>query len=123
MWRDPEYTSIKQENRQRINDGQEPGSLLDVLSIVEHPAFQSFYDELIQEGLASTTGDDSDGNDVDDPTRLPITGTASLALTKRLAAGSAPSYVAAGDVVAFEFVVRNTGTLTLPAPVTVADPI
>jgi len=29
-------------------------------SIVEHPAFQSFYDDLIQEGLASATGDMKD---------------------------------------------------------------
>ena len=60
MWRDDEYTDLKRENRERINAGQEPGSLLDVLSIVEHPAFQSFYDELIKEGLAGTTGDDMD---------------------------------------------------------------
>ncbi|MDO8770142.1 MAG: DEAD/DEAH box helicase family protein [Burkholderiaceae bacterium] len=60
MWRDPEYTDLKRENRERINAGQEPGSLLDVLSIVEHPAFQSFYDELIAEGLAGATGDDMD---------------------------------------------------------------
>jgi type III restriction enzyme len=60
MWRDDEYTDLKRENRERINAGQEPGSLLDVLSIVEHPAFQSFYDELIQEGLAGTTGDGMD---------------------------------------------------------------
>jgi type III restriction enzyme len=59
MWRDTEYTDIKRENRERINAGQEPRSLLDVLSIVEHPAFQSFYDDLINEGLAGTTGDDS----------------------------------------------------------------
>jgi type III restriction enzyme len=62
MWRDAEYNDIKRENRERINAGQEPGSLLDVLSIVEHPAFQSFYDELIQEGLVGSTGDD-DNND------------------------------------------------------------
>ena len=60
MWRDDEYTDLKRENRDRINAGQEPGSLLDVLSIVEHPAFQSFYDDLIQEGLAGTTGDMKD---------------------------------------------------------------
>ena len=60
MWRDDEYTDQKRENRERINAGQEPGSLLDVLSIVEHPAFQSFYDDLIKEGLAGTTGDDMD---------------------------------------------------------------
>ncbi|OGB50461.1 MAG: restriction endonuclease subunit R [Burkholderiales bacterium RIFOXYC12_FULL_60_6] len=60
MWRDDEYTDLKRENRERINAGQEPGSLLDVLSIVEHPAFQSFYDELVAEGLAGITGDDMD---------------------------------------------------------------
>jgi type III restriction enzyme len=60
MWRDDEYTDLKRENRERINAGQEPGSLIDVLSIVEHPAFQSFYDELMNEGLAGTTGDDTD---------------------------------------------------------------
>ncbi len=60
MWRDDEYTDLKRENRERITAGQEPGSLLDVLSIVEHPAFQSFYDDLIKEGLAGTTGDGMD---------------------------------------------------------------
>jgi len=60
MWRDAEYTDLKRENRERINAGQEPGSLLDVLSIVEHPAFQSFYEDLIREGLAGTTGEGMD---------------------------------------------------------------
>ena len=60
MWRDEEYADLKRENRERINAGQEPGSLMDVLCILEHPAFQSFYDELINEGLAGTTGDESD---------------------------------------------------------------
>lgn len=62
MWRDPEFADIKRENRERINAGEEPGSLIDILSIVEHPAFQQFYDELISEGLVGTTGDD-DGTD------------------------------------------------------------
>ena len=60
MWRDAEYNDLKVENRERINAGQEPGSLLDVLSIVEHPAFQSFYEDLIKEGLAGTTGEGMD---------------------------------------------------------------
>ena len=60
MWRDPEYTDLKRENRERINAGQEPGSLLDVLSIVEHPAFQSFYDDLLNEGLAGRTTEATD---------------------------------------------------------------
>jgi len=64
MWRDPEYDEIKRDNRERLKNGQEPGSLIDVLSIVEHPAFQSFYDELISEGLAgeSTEASDSDSS-------------------------------------------------------------
>ena len=60
MWRDTEYNDLKRENRERISAGQEPGSLLDVLSIVEHPAFQSFYDDLLKEGLAGTTSDAMD---------------------------------------------------------------
>ena len=68
-------------------------------------------------------GDDGDGNTVDDPTQLPLTGTASLALVKRLAATSGPSFAAPGETLQYEFVVRNTGTLTLPGPVTVADPL
>ncbi len=62
MWRSPEFADIKRENRERINRGEEPGSLIDILSIVEHPAFQNFYDELMAEGLVGTTGD---GNDED----------------------------------------------------------
>lgn len=61
MWREAEYGDLKRENRERIAAGQEPGSLLDVLSIVEHPAFQSFYDELLKEGLAGTTDEGMDG--------------------------------------------------------------
>ncbi|MHB1051771.1 MAG: DEAD/DEAH box helicase family protein [Thiobacillus sp.] len=60
MWRNPEYDEIKRDNRERLKNGQEPGSLIDVLSIVEHPAFQSFYDELISEGLAGESTEDSD---------------------------------------------------------------
>ncbi len=66
MWRDPEYADIKRENRERINQGEEPGSLIDILSIVEHPAFQSFYDELMREGLVGETGDDDEGSGTGD---------------------------------------------------------
>ncbi|MFA5590844.1 MAG: DEAD/DEAH box helicase family protein [Lysobacteraceae bacterium] len=55
MWRGEEFDAIKRENRERIAHGQEPGSLIDVLSIVEHPAFEQFYDELMREGLVGTT--------------------------------------------------------------------
>ncbi|MFM8333905.1 MAG: DEAD/DEAH box helicase family protein [Candidatus Methylumidiphilus sp.] len=62
MWRENEFNDIKRENRERIGQGQEPHSLIDILSVVEHPAFQEFYDELMREGLAGTTDEDSDGD-------------------------------------------------------------
>lgn len=60
MWRGEEFEAIKRENRERISRGEEPGSLIDVLSIVEHPAFERFYEELMQAGLVGTTGEDAD---------------------------------------------------------------
>ncbi len=60
MWREEEFGDAKRENRERLKAGQEPSSLIDVLSIVEHPAFQSFYDELMAEGLAGVTSEASD---------------------------------------------------------------
>jgi len=61
MWRDSEFDDIKRENRERINRGEEPGSLIDILSIVEHPRFEAFYDDLMRDGLVGTTGgDDTD---------------------------------------------------------------
>lgn len=60
MWRDDEYIDLKRENRELINKSKEPSSLLDILSIIEHPAFQSFYDDLTAEGLAGTTTEETD---------------------------------------------------------------
>jgi len=62
MWRGNEFDDIKRENRQLIRTGKTPNSMIDILSIVEHPAFQGFYDELIQEGLAAESDDDDDGD-------------------------------------------------------------
>lgn len=60
MWREAEFADLKRENRERIRAGEEPGSLIDVLSIVEHPKFQDFYDELMAEGLVGETEDEDD---------------------------------------------------------------
>jgi type III restriction enzyme len=62
MWRGNEYDDIKRENRQLIRAGQTPSNMIDILSIVEHPAFQGFYDELIKEGLAVEADDEDDNN-------------------------------------------------------------
>jgi type III restriction enzyme len=61
MWREDEFAEIKRDNRERINAGKEPASLIDILSIVEHPAFNKWYDELMTEGLAGATSEETDG--------------------------------------------------------------
>lgn len=60
MWRGEEFDDTKRENRTLIKNGKPPNNMIDVLSIVEHPAFQSFYDELMREGLAGEVTDDDD---------------------------------------------------------------
>ena len=60
MWRGPDFEDSKRENRKRIREGREPESMIDVLSIVEHPAFLEFYNELIKEGLAGEVDDDEE---------------------------------------------------------------
>lgn len=53
MWREPEYSEAKRENRQRLLvEKREPLNYMDILFIVEHPRFKEFYDELINGGLA-----------------------------------------------------------------------
>lgn len=56
MWREPDYQEIKTENRIKLLQKKEaPSNYLDILSIVEHPAFIEFYDELVKEGSIAET--------------------------------------------------------------------
>ena len=61
MWRGNEFDDQKTENRELIKTGQEPKSLIDVLSIVEHPKFAEFYEQLKKDGyeFAEATPDDT----------------------------------------------------------------
>lgn len=62
MWREPEYLEIKTENRKRLLvEKKEPLNYLDLLTIVEHPAFVQFYDELLKEGLLGEIENDPKG--------------------------------------------------------------
>ena len=59
MWRgDAEIDELKLESRTRIRNKQEPTNYFDMLFIVEHPAFQQFYDELISGGVAIELDED-----------------------------------------------------------------
>ena len=50
MFRGSEFEDEKRENRQRVlKEKLSPSSYLDVLSIVEHPAFSQFYGDLLSE--------------------------------------------------------------------------
>ena len=56
MWREPDYQEIKNENRiALLKRKKEPSNYLDILSIVEHPAFIEFYDELAEDDALGET--------------------------------------------------------------------
>lgn len=67
MWRgNDEIDELKQENRHRILvEKKTATNYFDVLSVVEHPAFREFYQNLIDEGIV---GVDDDYNPDNDPT-------------------------------------------------------
>lgn len=61
MWRGNDtIDELKQETRRRIASGQEPNNYFDVLFVVEHPAFEEFYKDLVAEGLAGSVADDDE---------------------------------------------------------------
>lgn len=73
MWREPLYTEVKRDNRERVLLRHEaPQSMIDMLTIIEHPAFEAFYDDLMREGLASIDARElaTQGNSVGDLMRV-----------------------------------------------------
>lgn len=66
MWREPEFEEIKADNRRKLlAEKREPNNYLDLLTIIEHPAFIQFYDELLKEGLlGEITHDPKGGKEV-----------------------------------------------------------
>ncbi len=57
MWRgDPKYEEMRKENRVKLlQKKQEPDNYIDILSIVEHPAFLHFYEDELGDVIASDT--------------------------------------------------------------------
>ena len=44
MWRGEDvYSEMRKDNRERLDKGQEPNNLIDILSIVEHPKYRDWY--------------------------------------------------------------------------------
>mgnify|MGYP001374682753 CR=1 FL=1 len=55
MWREPEFKDVKDDNIHRLLiEKKEPSNYLDLLSIVEHPEFMKFYEDL-EEGMIAET--------------------------------------------------------------------
>ena len=54
MWREPDYVDVKRDDRLRVlKYHKPPTTYIDTLSIVEHPAFIKFYDDLQEQGLVA----------------------------------------------------------------------
>ncbi len=72
MWREPEYQSIKDDDRRRVLQlHTQPKTYIDMLSIIEHPAFIQFYEELFAQGLAiEDTGEAGEGGSTGDLIRV-----------------------------------------------------
>lgn len=53
MWREPDYQALKALDRRRVLQlHRQPDTYIDMLSIIEHPAFIRFYEDLFAQGLA-----------------------------------------------------------------------
>lgn len=68
MWREPDYIDVKRDDRLRVlKYHKPPRTYIDTLSVVEHPAFIRFYDELQEQGLmAVDEGDVGSGGAMGD---------------------------------------------------------
>ncbi len=71
----------------------------------------------------SDDADDTDGNTDDDPTVLEIPADPSLALLKQLDPAGLASFDAVGDVIDYQFIVTNTGNVTLTNQIGITDPL
>jgi len=55
MWREPQYQESKKENREKLLvKKEEPDNYMDILSIVEHPAFIEFYERELSGAIGET---------------------------------------------------------------------
>ncbi len=68
-------------------------------------------------------GNNTDGNNTNDVTVLPIPANPSMRLVKLLAPTSIVAFDAVGDVIDYRFRVTNTGNVTLTDQITITDPL
>ena len=67
MWRENDYKEIKRDNIKRVlSEKLSPSNYLDILSIVEHPEFEKFYEDLDKEIVISDSLSEERGSVVGD---------------------------------------------------------
>lgn len=67
MWRENDYKEIKRDNIRRVlSEKLSPSNYLDILSIVEHPEFEKFYEDLDKEIVISDSLSEERGSVVGD---------------------------------------------------------
>lgn len=68
MWRESDYQSLKEDDRKRVLQlHSQLKTYVDMLSIIEHPAFIQFYEDLFAQGLAvEETGETGEGGSTGD---------------------------------------------------------
>jgi type III restriction enzyme len=65
MWREPEYADSKAENRKNIFElKKEPINYFDTLFVVEHPAFEKFYEDLDNDLIGEDSRENPDRENV-----------------------------------------------------------
>jgi type III restriction enzyme len=74
MFREKEFEDIKRENRRRVLiEKKSPNSYLDVLSIIEHPAFMEYYDrELDREEYGIDENEPKEGHSTGDIVKVEL---------------------------------------------------
>lgn len=68
-------------------------------------------------------GDDGDGNTTDDAAEVLIAADPQIVLTKQPAADAPATFATVGTEIPYEFIVENTGNVTLFDPVEISDPL
>jgi type III restriction enzyme len=73
MFREKEFEEIKKENRKRVLiEKKPPNSYIDVLSIIEHPAFMEFYDRELKDEYAIDEKEPTKGTSTGDIVKVEL---------------------------------------------------
>jgi type III restriction enzyme len=73
MWREPEFSEIKNDNRKKLLiKKEEPDNYLDILSVIEHPRFIEFYERVLADSLGIVKEMPKKGRIVGDLINIPL---------------------------------------------------